>query len=59
MVGPLLFIMFINEIARNSCLTKFVIYADDTSAMVLSDLRYWLTVNSLTLNETRTKLSVF
>ena len=71
MVGPILFIMFKNDIIRSSCGTKFDIYADETSAFtsdnnlcilaehvgnVLSDLKTWLSVNFLNLNEIKTKL---
>lgn len=63
-LGPILFIMFINDIRRRSCATRLVIYADDTSVFpsdnnlcslaertgnILSHHKTWLTVNRHTL----------
>ena len=62
-----------SDITRSPCGTKFVIYVDDTSALisdnnlcsleerdgsVLSDLKTWLTNNRLILNGSKTKFIV-
>ena len=59
-LGPLLFIIYINDMAQTSKYFKFIIYADDTTLMgnlnefdinkELSKLSIWLKLNKLSLN---------
>ena len=73
-LGPVLFIIFINDIVMSSSLLRFVIYADDTNAFISSpnlrdairsaniELRKvtkWMADNSLTLNVDKTEYVVF
>ena len=73
-LGPLLFIIFINDIVKSSSLLKFTIYADDAvlylSSKNLQDLvdlfnreiittYHWLISNKLTLNINKTKAIIF
>ena len=73
-LGPLLFIIFINDIAYSSKLLSFFIYADDTNAILshsdldqlinslnneLSNLSIWFKVNKLSLNVNKTNYMFF
>ena len=64
-LGPILFILYINDLPNISTLFKPVLYADDTNIICSSDtisdlsdlmnselkkLSYWLAINKLTLN---------
>ena len=68
-IGPLLFILFINDIVYSSNISKFVLYADDTSLVFsstdlnalintvnleLSKVALWFNCNHLTLNLNKT-----
>ena len=73
-LGPLLFILYINDIYRSSEKLSFILFADDTTvflqntnlAQVLTDISYefsqvseWLRSNRLSLNILKTKLIIF
>lgn len=73
-LGPLLFILYINDIVNIDPNTTFVIYADDTSLFFrspsvlslqadatrcLRTLNHWSLSNSLNINTTRTKAVLF
>ena len=73
-LGPLLFIIFMNDISRCSSILKFVIYADDTNVFTslrdpvhgvniinaeLSKLSLWMRRNTLTLNDDKTYYVLF
>ena len=74
MLGPLLLMIFLNDIVRSSSLLKFTIYADDAvlylSSENLQDLvdlfnreiittYHWIISNKLTLNINKTKAIIF
>ena len=74
LVGPLLFIIFMNDIVNCSKLLNFILYADDTNVFLdvddlsrgltvvnseLQKLSAWMKCNSLTLNETKLHYVVF
>ena len=73
-LGPKLFILFINDICNVSNMVKFIIFADDTNIFcsgkdmkqlslclceVLDKLRVWFMVNKLSLNVNKTNFMVF
>lgn len=73
-LGPLLFNLYINDITTIDDSVKFIVYADDSSLFftssntnelvsrcnhVLSKLHEWSTLNSLTINSTKTKAMLF
>jgi hypothetical protein len=73
-LGPLLFIVYANDLANSSKLGEFVTYADDTnviyshidpnelSALVNSELKYvssWFSNNKLAVNVEKTNFIVF
>jgi len=72
-LGPLLFILYINDISNSSTLLKFILFADDTSAFYsskdinncdlinneLDKVYNWLISNQLSVNITKTKNIVF
>lgn len=73
-LGPLLFILYINDIVHISTEEKFSIYADDTTIFVsafssdevlskanniLSKLDLWVTQNELKINPTKTKAILY
>ncbi len=73
-IGPKLFIMYINDICNVSKLLNCVIFADDTNLICsgrnlmellcavereLEILKFWFDVNKLSLNTKKTKLMVF
>ena len=73
-IGPILFILYINDICNVTKLLKCVIFADDTnlfcSGKRLKDLLFiiekeleiiksWFDVNTLSLNIKKTKFMVF
>ena len=73
-LGPLLFIIYINDIVNVSDLLKFVLFADDTNLFAsgnnikslcsmisgeLEKLNTWFCVNKLSLNLTKTSFMVF
>ena len=69
-LGPLLFIIYINDLPNVSSLTQFLLFADDTSifcshkdanhlvSIVNNDLT-WLKVNKVSLNLTKTNFMIF
>ena len=72
-LGPLLFIIYINDIAQSSNHFNFIIYADDTTLCStlkinadatqlnreLNNVSQWLNLNKLSLNVKKTKAMVF
>lgn len=73
-LGPLLFILYINDICSVSNILKFVLFADDTNVFCsgenlqqllevttteISKLKLWFDVNKLSLNLSKTKLMLF
>ena len=72
-LGPLLFIIYINDIARSSKHFNFIIYADDTTLcstlkvntdatqlnMELNNVSRWLNLKKLSLNVKKTKAMAF
>ena len=72
-LGPLLFLVFINDLSRSTSFFNFVMYADDTSLVVtskkLSELvlqanheivkvTAWFSSNKLMINERKTKYMI-
>ena len=73
-LGPLLFIIYINDMAHSSVLFKFINFADDTTLITnlnnedtrneslndeLTIFHNWLRANKLSLNVNKTKAMVF
>ena len=73
-LGPLLFILYINDISNISHLMHTILFADDTTILIESDnvstalklmnkelqkLNTWLTANKLSLNISKTHYMVF
>ena len=73
-LGPILFLLYINDIQHSSDILKFHLFADDTSTIYShEDLKYiekiynkelakvseWLRINKLTLNVLKSKVVVF
>ena len=73
-LGPLLFLLYINDIVLSSNICKFTLFADDTSLFYshdsktegakilnaeLSKIAEWLAANKLSLNVSKSKLLVF
>ena len=73
-LGPLLFILFINDIAFSSNSLSFIIYADDTNVIMsnsnldhliasinteMSKISLWFKVNKLSLNVDKTNYVIF
>ena len=73
-LGPLLFLLYINDIVMSSKIFKFILFADDTSLFYshknkhdaesilnteLSNISQWLAANKLSLNVGKSKLLVF
>ena len=73
-LGPLLFLLYINDLCNTSKVFKFILFADDTNIFCtgkdrkevenllnseLYNLNKWFEVNKLTLNLTKTKYMIF
>ena len=73
-LGPLLFIIYINDIVYSSKFFKFILFADDTNLlashsdpheliktanMELTDISSWLNANKLSLNVNKTTYMLF
>ena len=73
-LGPLLFLLYINDIVHSSSIFKFTLFADDTSLFYshknnrnietilnneLSKISSWLAANKLSLNVGKSKLLTF
>ena len=61
-LGPLLFLIYINDL--NNALDKCIVqhFADDTSLLFGNELQLltdWLRANKISLNESKTKLLIF
>ena len=74
LVGPILFIIFINDIVFSSNIVKFLMYADDTNIFIssrslmenftamndeLGKISAWLKANGLTLNADKCEYMIF
>ena len=73
-LGPLLFLFYINDLHNCSKILKFILFADDTTVLFahkkdssyelilnreLEALSVWFTANRLSLNVSKTKLVIF
>jgi retron-type reverse transcriptase len=73
-LGPLLFLLYINDIENCSKVISFVLYADDTNAFYsnscltsltntmqeeMNKIMNWLNANKLSINAFKTKLILF
>ena len=73
-LGPLLFLLYINDIENCSDIISFVLYADDTNAFYpnsclktlpstiqneLDKVVQWLNTNKLSINASKTKIIIF
>ena len=73
-LGPLLFLLYINDIQYCSKLVSIILFADDTNILYsdacletlneilqteMNKIAYWLNANKLSLNTTKTKLILF
>ena len=73
-LGPLLFILYINDISNSSNLLKFILFADDTNIFYscrnleslnttlnieLEKVTQWLIANKLSINIKKTKYVIF
>ena len=73
-LGPILFILYINELCNSSNLMKFILFADDTNLFMsgtdlvelgnicsseLDKLNVWFSLNKLSLNVSKTNFMVF
>ena len=73
-LGPLLFLFYINDICKASKIMKYILFADDTALLhknkniydlintannELSLISNWMLANKLTLNETKTHYIIF
>ena len=73
-IGPLLFILYINDLCRSSNTLKYILYADDTAVFTkgnninalimninkeLVKVSNWLASNKLTLNTSKTHFIIF
>lgn len=73
-LGPLLFILYVNDIVSTSNHVSFILFADDTNMIVTSEnlnfdnmtlnqeinnLSIWFSANKLTINESKTKYILF
>ena len=74
LLGPLLFILFVNDIYRSSSILSFVLYADDTNILYshknmetlsrtvnteLSKVCTWFAANKLTINQNKCNYMIF
>ena len=73
-LGPKLFIIYINDICRVSNILKFILFADDTNIFCSGDnlkelmevitaemikVKHWFDTNKLSLNISKTKIMLF
>ena len=73
-LGPLLFIIYINDIPETACFAKCILYADDANIILTADtiesinsqlndlidsLLVWVSANGLALNLKKTKYMIF
>ena len=73
-LGPLLFLLYINDIENCSDILSFVLYADDTNAFYsnsclktlsstmqneMNKVVKWLNANKLSINSSKTKFVIF
>ena len=73
-LGPLLFLIYINDIAQSSNILDFILFADDTNALLegydimtleqalnteISKVSNWLIANKLSINIKKTNYIIF
>ena len=72
-LGPLIFVIYLNDISFSSKLFKFIVYADDTTLFAnfsnlkknnklnteLAEISTWLKVNNFSLNSAKSKFMIF
>ena len=73
-LGPLLFLLYINDIQNWSDIISFVLFADDTNAFYsnsclktlnttmqkeVNEIIKWLNINKLSINSSKTKFILF
>ena len=73
-LGPILFLLYINDIENSSKLLSFILFADDTTILCsnsclktlnntmqteINEVTEWLNVNKLSLNIKKTKFILF
>ena len=73
-LGPLLFLIYMNDVANSSAVAHFILFADDTSLFFeaishqeietkmnreLQNIANWMSANKLSLNIAKTKFMVF
>ena len=73
-LGPLLFLLFINDLVNSSKLLHFVLYADDTNVFLshknleslisqaqveMENVTQWFRANKLQINKSKTKFMIF
>ena len=73
-LGPLLFLIYMNDISQSSDILNFILFADDTNLFLndenihnlyntmnqeLSNVLTWLSANKLSLNVKKTHFMVF
>ena len=73
-LGPILFLLYINDFKNSSLILKFFLFADDTSTLLinkdikeiektynneLENVKNWLDSNKLSLNVDKSNLVIF
>ena len=58
-LGPLLFLLYINDLHKSIHISKVYHFADDTNLKDLKNLNQWLLANKISLNNTKTEIIHF